>query len=548
MESILGEMDRNIKTNIETGMEPNMKTGIKGMDLCRKYYETFGIPMIREKFPEYEGRIAVGLSGEDSDCFGFDDEYSRDHDWGPGFCMWLTDEDYEKTGEELKKAYEELPKEFMGFRRVNTGQGGGRLGVGTVKEFFTRLLGTNFISETLFSIISNENSIAENYRHNDIKEKINWLEADEERLAAAVSGEIFRDDLGFFTNIRNLIKEYYPMDIRYIKLAESAVLYAQTGQYNFKRMLDRGDTVAAAMEAMKAVKETLRLINLINGQYCCHDKWLYHSTDFNFSLKKIPPLLQKISENATNPANVSIFEEISAIITKRMYQDNFISDEDIFMQNHAEELLTKAGYHKMNHTNLVEAIVKAEFAAYDKVERKGGRIRYQNDFKTFSIIRKSRYLLWTREMLIQYLYEFNLNFKNGRNMIEEKYGRMTEYAAPEEYERIKDSLPPLSHENEMVIEVIIAIEKNLMVRFAERYPGLAKNAGNMSSDGDSPDNASARTYLRSELSTYSDKMLEMYGRFLTYMQGKGKNIIEETIRNAVRMYGYDSLLEAEENL
>ena len=61
---------------------------VTGMELCRAYYETYGRAMIHEKFSEYEDRIAVGLAGEGSDCFGYDDEASRDHDWGPSFLMW----------------------------------------------------------------------------------------------------------------------------------------------------------------------------------------------------------------------------------------------------------------------------------------------------------------------------------------------------------------------------------------------------------------------------------------------------------------------------
>lgn len=511
---------------------------IKGLDLCRLFYEEFGIPMIRDKFPEYEGRIAVGLAGEGSDCFGFDDEYSRDHDWGPGFCMWLTDEDYEKIGDDLKKAYKELPKEYMGYKRVNTPQGGGRLGVRTIKEFYTKLLGQDTIPEIFYG----EGDI------NNLCKQINWLNADEERFAAAVNGQVFRDDLGIFTNIRNLLKKYYPVEVRYLKLAESCALFSQTGQYNFKRMYDRGDTIAAAMEQTKGVKETLKLINLINGKYCCHDKWLYKGTDFSGEFEAVPALLRKICENAINPANVSIFEEIATILTKRLYADNYISDEETFLQNHVEELLTKSGYYKMTEEMLIENIVKTEFEAFDKVKNKGGRAECQDDFNTFNIMRKSQYMLWTKDMLVQYLYEFKLSLRLGRNMIEEKYGRMMKSTAPEEYAEIKDRFPDISVEKERIIDAIVEIQTNMMADFALKYPKLANNARSVSSDDDNMFNTSSQTYLKGEISTYSDKMLELYGRFVVKIQSEEKNIAEETIKNTVKLYGYESLDEAEERI
>ena len=43
---------------------------------------------------------------------GFDDAYSQDHDFGPRFCLWLTDEDYAAIGEQLEVDYEALPRKF----------------------------------------------------------------------------------------------------------------------------------------------------------------------------------------------------------------------------------------------------------------------------------------------------------------------------------------------------------------------------------------------------------------------------------------------------
>lgn len=48
--------------------------------------------MLEAKFSEDLDKIAVGLVGEGSDCFGFDDKISRDHDWGPGFAIWIPEE------------------------------------------------------------------------------------------------------------------------------------------------------------------------------------------------------------------------------------------------------------------------------------------------------------------------------------------------------------------------------------------------------------------------------------------------------------------------
>ena len=63
---------------------------MRGLDEARLFYEQQGRAMLRERFGEVEGRIAVGLAGHGSQCFGFDDAVSRDHDFDRGFCLWLT--------------------------------------------------------------------------------------------------------------------------------------------------------------------------------------------------------------------------------------------------------------------------------------------------------------------------------------------------------------------------------------------------------------------------------------------------------------------------
>jgi len=66
---------------------------MKGLELAERFYFECGAPMLREKFPEIEKYIAAGLCGSGSECFGYDDELSADHDFEPGFCLFIPDED-----------------------------------------------------------------------------------------------------------------------------------------------------------------------------------------------------------------------------------------------------------------------------------------------------------------------------------------------------------------------------------------------------------------------------------------------------------------------
>ncbi|MBQ8041516.1 MAG: tetratricopeptide repeat protein, partial [Lachnospiraceae bacterium] len=75
------ENEKTENANAESGAD---KDWVSNLERCKKFYENYGKEMIHNKFPEYENRIAVGLVGEGSDCFGFDDEISTDHDYELG--------------------------------------------------------------------------------------------------------------------------------------------------------------------------------------------------------------------------------------------------------------------------------------------------------------------------------------------------------------------------------------------------------------------------------------------------------------------------------
>lgn len=125
---------------------------MKGLELSRKYYFAYGKGMLEEKFPMLAGRVAAGLAGQGSECLGFDDGISRDHDYGPSFCLWLTREDYEKYGNAMREEYRKLPQDFEGIKgRTESLHGSGRVGVLCIPDFYYGILGTEDIPKIMGS-------------------------------------------------------------------------------------------------------------------------------------------------------------------------------------------------------------------------------------------------------------------------------------------------------------------------------------------------------------------------------------------------------------
>ena len=151
-------------------------------------------------------------------------------------------------------------------------------------------------------------------------------------------------------------------------------------------------------------------------------------------------------------------------------------------------------------------------------------------------------------MLKSYIHDFNRANERGWNLITEKYGRMMESTAPHRYEQIKDSLPEIPEAKKEIIESIVAIQVQWMEEFAVKYPKAAGNARSIHTREDSPFNTSYETYLRGEISTYSDETLDLYGRFIAQLSIEGKNLAEMIMNHTALLYGYKSLEELEQKL
>ncbi len=543
---------------VEEEVFADLTPDISGLDLCRRYYEEYGKPMISEKFQDYESLIAVGLVGKGSDCFGFDDMQSRDHDFGPRFQMWVTKKVYDEIGAALQSAYEELPKSFMGVDRIETLHGRDRAGVMVIEDFYKNTLGTDLIGKLAEN---NEDLNGENF--NTIK---CWLATQDYALAASVNGEVFRDDEGIFTRYRNRLLAYYPKPVWYRKVAQTCAFFSQNGQYNLSRMQRRGQFVAAQLAKAECMKQAMTLNYLLNKKYAPHDKWLFKGMPDNPEMRineegiineSVASLVEKIGMLPVDKAHerelATAVESLAVIFANELEKQNMVGACDLYLDACTAELTAKSDVLLtaiVANTPIVTAlslsIAKAEFEAFDKVQNEGGRASCQNNWPTFKIMRMSQYMTWSEDMLLQYLYEFKKNYASGRNMIEEKYARMMESTAPSEYALFADRLPAISEEKKAIIEQITALQVKWMEEFAQKYPNLAGNARIIHTAEDLPYDTSYETYLRGELSTYSDKMLDLYGRYIVSHAKNNQNVAQEIMEQTIHFYGYKDLETANE--
>lgn len=224
---------------------------LPGLILSRRFF-TSALPLLKEHIPDVMAVSAAGLVGEGSECLGLDDGISRDHDWGPAFCLWVPDELLRSELDRIERALSVLPAAFEGYpTRMAADKRMGRVGPLPVKGFYRRFLGMDHVPATW-------------------KE---WLSIPEYHLCSCTNGAVFMDEGGEFSAVREELLRHYPEDVRRKKIAARCMIMAQAGQYNLPRCLQRGDFVAAMLATARFSEAALSMAFLLNRRYMPFYKW-----------------------------------------------------------------------------------------------------------------------------------------------------------------------------------------------------------------------------------------------------------------------------------
>ena len=230
-----------VKDLIETLQQkskPSRKTGLQlGRELAHYVAQDLELNM-----PNICPFLCLALVGTGSECLGYDDVLSEDHDFTKRCQLFLPDDIYKSSKDNLLSYF--------------TNYAHGQVQIESISHFYK--------SYTLYP--EGPQSPSE-YRR-----------VPQDLLCTATNGEVFVDNLGTFSTIRQRLLSYYPEDIRLRKIAYELNQLAQSGQYNLQRMVERNDMVAAHLARTKFTQHYMLIVHLLNKSYAPFYKWIYRHT------------------------------------------------------------------------------------------------------------------------------------------------------------------------------------------------------------------------------------------------------------------------------
>ena len=294
---------------------------MQGLEISRAYFTRYGLPMLESGFGDYTDKIAAGLVGQGSECFGFDDEFSRDHDFGPGFCLWLP-EDLDRTiGPALQEAYDALPQNIdLCETSMLTPERGRRVGVHAIGSFYRGLIG----------------------RPDAPQDNLDWLRIPERFLATAANGQVFQDPLGEFSRIRSALLAFYPQDVALKRLAARCAVMGQAGQYNYVRCIRRKAYAAANLACGEFAMAALGALYLLNRKYMPFYKWAFRGTENFVELGECArdvETLVLLSDERESSRKMLLIEKICIRIQDEIRERGGPFAPSRFMQDCAEQIM-----------------------------------------------------------------------------------------------------------------------------------------------------------------------------------------------------------------
>ena len=281
---------------------------MKGYEYCQALFDEVFLPVLEVRFPDILPRLSVGVVGMGSDVLGADDKESRDHDWGPSRCQLLLPEpDVTKYGSSIAEALQAaVPDGFLGMSQAEIQPSAIR--VSTIDTVYLDLCKATRPPETVED----------------------WASADENDLCYASSGFVIYDPSGALEErISAFQSAYYPTDIWKWKLASALFEIWHHGEYNSSRLSRRGEAIGLLIGQGAFIKDTLRLLCLLNRRFPVYWKWLHWQVQ---SLPKwsdiFEPSLRELDSAANHGSRIEIIRAMCQNIREILHDAGLFPDSE----------------------------------------------------------------------------------------------------------------------------------------------------------------------------------------------------------------------------
>ena len=225
---------------------------MKGLEIAKDFFLNWGKPFLEQEFSQLAKRVAAGrLMG--SDVIGADDEMSQDHNWGPQFSLFLSEDDFSCSGEQLSERMNaEAPPQWKEYRVAGAGD------KSVIVESVPRWIRQNIGFSELPLKDKDWGLIVRDRRYGGC------IEARESALYFLKHGALWLDNNEEFGQWREILS-YYPENVWYGRLAEESFRLWQYGEYNFiHRIAKRGDPIATSMCLGEFTEGVMRIMLLLN--------------------------------------------------------------------------------------------------------------------------------------------------------------------------------------------------------------------------------------------------------------------------------------------
>lgn len=218
---------------------------VPGLELARTFY--------RDVLAQIIGGTphAAALLGEGSEVLGFDTMRSTDHAWGPRAQIFVEANEVDNLRARLDV---QLPDTFRGwpvrYHRWQTGRVEHHVEVISLHEWLQKHFGTDPRPAMTTGA---------------------WLATPQQLLLEATNGQVFRDDLGDLTEVREMLR-WYPNDVWLWMMAAQWGRLA--GEESFiGRTAELGDELGSRLVAARIAHDAVRLCFLQERQYSPYEKW-----------------------------------------------------------------------------------------------------------------------------------------------------------------------------------------------------------------------------------------------------------------------------------